>query len=532
MATAEAAPIVTPSPVHGSALRDFCIRATGPVVIVLGAALLRLIAGVGYANYDTVYALTWGQQLSRGETPSYGIPVAPTPHPLIEALGLVLSPLGPHGAQTVTVILGFLALSACGWFIYRLGSAWFGRGVGALAALILMTRVPVLSYGVRAYVDLPYLLLVLWALLVEARRPRAGAPVLGLLALAGLLRPEAWAFSGLYWVYLTGWRPRWVADWGSRHGRSAAPGTPSEVPGTRSGATGIPSAAPPLTRPELARLALLGLSAPLAWVLSDLLVTGDPLWSLTNTRTTAHTLARPTGIAKAPIYIPRRIGEILRPPVLLGAALGGVLALLWLPRRARQAAAVGVIAVLVLGLFATAGLPIDTRYAFLAAAILCVFCGVGVFGWQYLPAGDRRRGPWMIAGAVIVLALVAYIPSQYRTLHREFGNLSGQHAIENELTGLAKDHWLPASCGALGVPNYRAVPLVALTLSVSPAKVISAAERAPITRGTYVAESPGQVRADVRLASSEPQPENPPAPAGFKLVHSTRSWLVYQRCQG
>ena len=75
-----------------------------------------------------------------------------------------------------------------------------------MAALILLTRVPVLSYGVRAYVDVPYLLLVLCAVLVEARRtrrgPAAGAPVLALLALAGLLRPEAWVFSGLYWLYL------------------------------------------------------------------------------------------------------------------------------------------------------------------------------------------------------------------------------------------------------------------------------------------------------------------------------------------
>ena len=96
----------------------------------------------------------------------------------------------------MTVALGFLALSACGWVIYRLGAQWFGRAAGALAALIFLTRVPVLSYGVRAYVDLPYLLLVLAALLVESRRQRAGAPVLALLALAGLLRPEAWAFSG------------------------------------------------------------------------------------------------------------------------------------------------------------------------------------------------------------------------------------------------------------------------------------------------------------------------------------------------
>ena len=61
---------------------------------------------------------------------------------------------------------------------------------------------PIISYGVRAYVDVPYLLLVLCAVLLETRRRRAGAPVLALLALAGLLRPEAWVFSGLYWLYL------------------------------------------------------------------------------------------------------------------------------------------------------------------------------------------------------------------------------------------------------------------------------------------------------------------------------------------
>ena len=163
---------------------------------------LRLASGVGFANYDTLYALVWGQQAARGETPQYGIPLAPTPHPLAEALGVVSAPLGPRAAERVAVALGFLALATCGWAVYRLGALWFNRPTGALAAVVLVTRVPVLSYGVRAYVDLPYLALVLGALVVETRRPRAGAPVLALLAFAGLLRPEAWVFSGGYWVYL------------------------------------------------------------------------------------------------------------------------------------------------------------------------------------------------------------------------------------------------------------------------------------------------------------------------------------------
>src|SRR5207245_1888525 len=98
----------------------------------------------------------------------------------------------------------------------------------------------------------------LGALLAESQRRRAGVPVLALLALAGLLRPEAWAFSGIYWLYLV---------------RGRAPGAPAG---------------------QLAGVTLLAVSAPLVWVLSDLAITGEPLWSLTHTRHTAHTLGRIT----------------------------------------------------------------------------------------------------------------------------------------------------------------------------------------------------------------------------------------------
>ena len=125
---------------------------------------------------------------------------------------------------------------------------------------------PVLDFGARAYVDIPYLVLVLGALLVETRRPRAGAPVLALLALAGLLRPEAWLFSVAYVVWLLapgvrrslrGAGPRRAAAW-----RDAAP------------------------------LLALAASGPLLWCLHDLLLTGNPLHSLTGTRENADA-ARP-----------------------------------------------------------------------------------------------------------------------------------------------------------------------------------------------------------------------------------------------
>jgi 4-amino-4-deoxy-L-arabinose transferase-like glycosyltransferase len=488
------------------------LRSVGaPLAIAAGAVLLRVISGVGFVNYDTLYALAWGGQLSRGETPAYGVAIAPTPHPLVEALGLVLSPLGPRAVANVTVALGFLALSACGWVIYRLGAEWFGRAAGALAALIFLTRVPVLSYGVRAYVDLPYLLLVLGALLVESRRRRAGAPVLALLALAGLLRPEAWAFSGLYWLYLMDWMPSFLR---ARIGGDAA------RPGM--------AARPRRTRREIACLTLLAAAAPLVWVLSDLAITGRPLWSLTNTRQTAATLGRKTGIANVPEYIPRRIGEILRPPVLVGAALGGVLSLLWLRRRALLGAAVGVLAVVVFAAFATLGLPINTRYAFLAAAILSVFCGAGVVGWTCLQRGDPRRRWWMVGGALVLVALLAYSPSQYRSAHRELDKLARQQSIEGDLLALVDDHSINLRCGPIGVPNHAPIPLLALYLDTSPKNIVSL-QVGHIASGVYVDPASREVEQDYVLDLLDPH-EAVSVPPGFTEVNTNRSWLIFQRC--
>jgi hypothetical protein len=471
--------------------------------VAVGAVVLWLICGVGFANYDTLYALAWGGQLARGETPAYEVAIAPTPHPLVEALGVVLSPLSARTIEDVTVALGFLALAGCAWVLYKLAALWFGRAAGVVAALILLTRVPILSYGVRAYVDIPYLLFVLAAVLLEARRRAgeqrpAGAPVLVLLALAGLLRPEAWAFSGLYWLYILLETRRARGSLAERSGRA------------------------------LAGLALLAASAPLLWILSDLAITGDALWSLTNTRHTAHALDRVTGIANVPEYVPRRIGEILRAPVLAGAALGGVLSLLWLRRRALTAAGVGVFAVLVFVVIAAAGLPINTRYAFLTAAVLCVFCGAGAFGWTRLEAGDPRRRSWMAGGALVLVALLAFTPAQVKSGHREMDKLARQQSIQDDLVALVQNDSINLRCGPIGVPNHAPVPLLALFLQTSPANVISA-QNGTIEAGQYVDPASKEVEDDYVLDPHDPhRPVS--VPPGFLAAHANRTWLIFQRC--
>lgn len=499
--------------------------------VAVGALALWLICGVGFANYDTLYALAWGGQLARGETPAYEVAIAPTPHPLVELLGIVLSPLSPHAVEGVTVALGFVALAACGWAVYALAALWFGRAAGAIAALVLLTRVPILSYGVRAYIDVPYLLLVLCAVLVEARRrakrrPPAGAPVLALLALAGLLRPEAWAFSGLYWLYVVVWERRS----GFAFGAPTEDGAPdADERASQPSAAGDARWRPPRSRRALAALTLLAASAPLVWIVSDLAITGDALWSLTNTRHTAHALDRVTGIANVPEYVPRRIGEILRPPVLVGAALGGVLSLWWLRRRAIAGAVAGVLAVLVFVIVAAAGLPINTRYAFLTSAILCVFCGAGAFGWTRLQPGDARRPWWMAAGALVLVALIAFTPSQVRSAHREMTKLSNQQSIQDDLLALVDDGAVSLRCGPIGVPNHAPVPLLALYLHASPARIVSA-QVSSISHGQYVDPASKYVEDEYVLDPHDPH-RPVTVPPGFVESHANRSWLIFQRCE-
>src|SRR3954469_4070501 len=199
------------------------------------ALVLWLAWGPGFAHDGAPYPPVWGRGLADGHGPSYDVSLAPTPHPLANLAGLALAPLSPRTGEDVLVVVAFLALGACGWLVYALGTRWFGIAAGILAAALFLTREPVLSYGTRAYVDLPYLALVLGALLAIERRR---APFV-LLAAAGLLRPEAWLFSAA----LLAWRWwRWGIAW------------------------------------DLAALAAAG---PLLWLAGDLAATGNPLHSLT-----------------------------------------------------------------------------------------------------------------------------------------------------------------------------------------------------------------------------------------------------------
>ncbi len=456
------------------------------------AALLAVFP-VGFPNYDTIYALLWGRELAHGVSPDYGSALPPTPHPLADLLGLVTTPLG-DGAITVTMIVAYASLGLVGYLVYRLGALWFDRPIGAVAALIVLTRAPYLSNGLRAYVDLPYIALCLGALAIETKRPRAGWPVLALLALAGLLRPEAWLFSGAYWLYLA-WK--------------------GERP-----------------RPELAWLAALAATGPVLWVLFDGVTTGNFLYSLTGTRETVEALKRQTGPVDLVLYGPRRLGEVLQWPGMIGAAGGVALGLAFLRRRSALGAVAAAMALAAFALLACAGLAIIPRYTMLAAAVLAIFVALALLGWRLLEAGHPWRMRWQLFAGLVMLMFVLWLPNQWDLDSRVNTDLTNQGRIEGDLTALADAGAFDPPCGPIAVPNHRAIPRLAFGLEVKPTRIVSATEQGLPRRGYFLDPASPFVIHNFILDPNDPTRFALTVPPGYRhrLVAQNKSWKVYRHC--
>ena len=489
------------------------------------AAALWLIFPFGFPNYDTVYMLVWGQELAAGASPDLDAPLAPTPHPLAELFGLVTEPLG-EGAVTATMVVAYASLAAIGYLTYRLGSLWFDRAIGVAAAAIVLTRAPFLSNGLRAYVDLPYIALVLAALVVETRRPRAGWPVLALLALAGLLRPEAWLFSAVYLAYLAlrldrdppdpglgGFRAHWwrfspnPGFWRLRWRDERSPH-------------------------ELAWLTALAAAAPLGWAVFDWVTADDPLYSFTGTRDTVETLERDTGPVDVVLYGPRRLGEVLQWPGIVGAAGGVLLCLAFFRRRALLGVSAAALALAAFALLGSAGLAVIPRYTMLAAAILAVFCGAALLGWRLLETRDRWRRRWAAFAALVAAMFVIWGPNQYDLLDRVYTDLDDQSRVEGDLEDLADSGAFRPLCLPISVPNHRAVPRLALNLDLRPSSVVSSTEQRQPRRGYFLEPADDFAIEHFLLDPNDPARLEIDVPPGFRPVPRGRneSWVLHERC--
>ena len=457
----------------------------------LGLAVYAAFGGHAFLNYDSAYALAWGADLAAGRLPQYAVPVAPTPHPLAIGAGVALAPLG-SAAEGVFLALVLLGLGALGVGLFRLGEELYAWPVGLLAAAIVLTRQPILNYGIRGYVDLPALALVVWAAVLESRRRRAGGPVLLLLALAGLLRPEAWLFAGVYWL--------WIA--------------------------------PPLSWRARVRLGALALAAPALWGLSDLLVTGNPLWSLEGTSALAAELERPTGLLALPGFVPYRLGEILRLPELLAAVLGFAAALVWLRRRTVLPAVLAVLNGIAFAAFAVAGLPLLGRYLFLTAAMLALFAAVAALGFTALPGTVAQpvRRAWIAGGLAVLAGLLLFLPAQLGRLDDLRTAITARDRVQDDLHALIARPAVArrlARCRPLFVPNHRNVPSLALRTGLGPKEIVSAQLERPTPGGLFLGPASARVEDLSILDPNDPRRLDATPPRAYRPIARNRSWLLF-----
>jgi hypothetical protein len=164
---------------------------------------------------DSIFAVAWGSELAEGRLPEFSGDDLPVKHPLAIGLGVVVAPLTPQGSIDAYSMLALLAFLAVLYATFRLGRAVAGVAAGALAAVLVAAHPYVESTALRGLTDglFAALALLAAALAIESgtRRWRA---VLSLLAVAGLLRPEAWALALPYGIWVASrsdsWRRRIV----------------------------------------------------------------------------------------------------------------------------------------------------------------------------------------------------------------------------------------------------------------------------------------------------------------------------------
>jgi hypothetical protein len=479
----------------GAALRGAAADPARLARILFGLLCLGFAIGFlvypTYPNYDSYYSLLWGREVVGLHSPTFEGFRIPTEHPLAIAAGALLSLLGSVGDRVwVAMIFATFLWLVAG--VYRLGRVAFTPLVGAAAAALLLTRLDYAFLAARGYIDIPYMAMVVWAAALEAARPRRGWPVMLLLTLAGLLRPEAWVLAAAYWCWVA-----WRASWRERIG-----------------------------------LAALAAVAPVLWALTDFAVTGDALYSLHYTSSSAEDLGRQLPLSKLPTAIPEFFAHLVKLPVLVAAVAGFALAALLAPRRIAMPLALLIAGVGTFVLIGIAGASAIERYLAVAAVALLVFAGVALGGFTMLKPGRARRG-WAGAGAAAVLFGVVFT-LLHLNLTRFDAELSFRGEAHRDLVRVLHSPAVKAGlrCGPLTLPNHKLVPDSRWIADLPDDRVIARADpkaKQPRTGvGIYVTSRFALFKQAFTSPTDSVLIQVPPP--GFERVKVGRFYTAYVRC--
>jgi hypothetical protein len=459
------------------------------------AALIGFLVFPTYPIYDSEYYLLWGREILHLHTPSFTAYDAPTEHPLAVAFGTVLA-IFDGAALRLEVLCSIASFMVLAAGLYRLTRVAFAPIVAAVAVFLLLTRFNLAFLAIRGYVDITYLAAVVWAAALEVERPRRGTAVFALLLIAELIRPDAWLLAGLYWLWC----------------------------------------APSVGWPQRLRWAALVAVGPVVWSGLDLIVTGNPLWSLQATNNLAVALNRTVPLSGVPAATAKYLTGLIKAPLVAGG-LAGILLSAWLmPKRMWTALAVLVSGLVTFVVIAGAGLSVIDRYLLLPAVMLLAFCAFALTGWTMLERGPART-IWSIAAAVLVIYGVA-----------SYASVLSLSYVESELGFRDNGHTSLAAilanprvkrdlrCGPVSVPNHKLIPDTRWLLDRGASGVIARSRadghprlEARISDGVALyALGLAQVRYALVEPTDNPLDEVPLH--GFTLIASTDYYAAYARC--
>ena len=489
---------------------DASTWATIGFAVLCAAALVGYFAYPTYPTYDSFYALLWGRDLLHLHLPDFRVYRGPTEHPLAIAFGALCSIFGQGGARLMVLgsIASFVAVVAG---VYRLGRLCFGPVVGLVAALLVLSRFFVENLAAQGYLDISYVALIVWAVVLEVERPRRGAAVLLMLAAAGLLRPDAWVLSGVYWLWCAWPRPG-DASIGNRR-----------------------------------RLQYLGLAliAPVVWVCVDAVVTGNPLYSLNSTAGLAQELERTQGLSSVVTSVWTFGVRIDKLPVILGTLVGLPLAVWMVPRRMLTPLAALVVLVVVFVAEGAAGASVIDRYLLGAATLLLLFCAVAIGGWAMLKPGSGLRRVWMVAAAALVLYGGASVATTL-SLSSLRTTLAYHDDFHEGLAAALSNPRVKATlkrCPLVSLPDNKLIPDARWILdSVGQHDIVARSQaRADAKRGAHqlgdrlnkgsVAVYPlGSAVFFEAIVDVGDDPRDQIPQAGYHRIYTSRYYAVYDNC--
>jgi hypothetical protein len=327
------------------------LRVAAAAVVLVGAASLLVPATLGY---DAWAWTVWGRELAHLELDTTAGPSF-KPLPV-----LVLAPLSFLGGAAPAIWMAAMRACAAASLLiaYRLGARLAGPLAGAAAAVSLALSADLYRTALLGSAEPALIALALGAFdrHLDGRRDQA----LVLIALAGLIRPEAWFLLGGYGVVV------WLHE------------------------------------PRLRTLAAIAVVLPPAlWLGLDWAGSGDPLHaSATATEATEGSAAH---AAVPALEVVRRAADAIIVPTLVLAVIGVAAAWRRRDRRVLWLAALALGWIAVVAIMAEAGFTGTRRYLAAPAAGLCVIAGVGL-AWL-LAAVHGRRARIATACAVAALAL-------------------------------------------------------------------------------------------------------------------------------